>query len=465
MPANNTRKNSKKMDLTKDIEEVARPKKNESRNELVIPEQGSSFAKIAFTFIGLAIILFAIVFYFSYLYTTLTITPNPQTIKADFETQITFLDSIKKESESLDDVYKMIESWSVSNPDKISGEVLIQEIEEEKSFVVASEGGEKKDGTAHGIITVFNKQNVTQDLIKKTRFQTEDGIIFRIREAIKVPANGKIETEVFADEDGESGNIGPNTFILPGFSSESKRKAVYAESYAPMAGGVVYEKILTQDDVNEAKTELQEILYNTGLVKLDEELKTISNQETEEQKLPTDSLDETGVSDSLEEGLINDYDRILTNATVQEILDIAISPEIGTKTENFTIKMKLMVTAILFNEENLLALAKLNIENKDKDGRQLTRISDESLNYSIKKYDSDLGMAILNVSLSGEGYITSADLLGKFKLNSLEPEAIQAYLDAHPEIANIEIKEAPIWMRKLPILKDRVKIEVELPME
>jgi len=59
---------SKKMDLSKDIEEVVKPRRNESRQELVIPQgSGSSFGKIAFTFIGLAIVLIIGVFYFSYL--------------------------------------------------------------------------------------------------------------------------------------------------------------------------------------------------------------------------------------------------------------------------------------------------------------------------------------------------------------------------------------------------------------
>ena len=455
-----TRKNSKKMDLTKDIEEVARPLENESQYELIAPKQGSSFTKIAFTFIGLAIILFGIVFYFSYLYTTLTITPNPQIIENDFEVQITLLDKIKEENGDLEDVYQMIENWSISNPDKISGEILSEEVEEEKSFSVTGESGDEKDGIAHGMITVLNKQNTVQDLIEKTRFQGEGETIFRIKNAIKVPANGKIEVEVFADVAGKGGNIGPSSFILPGFSSESKRKAVYAESYGAMTGGVVYESILTQEDINKAKEELQELLYNEALVILDGKLKTNTNVETDEQKLPADEATDTAKATN---SLTGSYDKILTSATYQEILEATISPEIGTKTNEFKMNMKLRVTAILFNEESLLALAKIKMQDKIGKDKQLNTIDDESLGYSLKKYDVDLGMAILNVSLHGEGYITSADLLGKFKLNSLEPESIQAYLDAHPEIANIEISEAPIWMRKLPILKDRIKIQVQLP--
>ena len=449
------------MDLSKDIEEVVRPGRNESREELIVPEQSSSFAKIAFTFIGLAIVLIVGVFYFSYFYTTLVVTPNKQAVETNFEVQVMMLNKIKQESGELSDIQKMLEEWGTSNPDMLSGEVLEATIEKEEKFPASGEGGEEKPGIASGMITIFNKQNVDQDLIKRTRFKSEGEVIFRIREKVLVPANGELEVEVFADEEGAGGNIGSSRFILPGFSSEIKRTNVYGESYKPMTGGVIKEKVLTQEDINKAKETLEQTIHDELLVKLDEELRTMADQAVDEQKLPTEG--EAAPPAGEAGGLVNTYDKILPQAVVYEVVDVLISPEIGTKTEELTLKMGVKASAVLFSEENLLFLAKLKIEDKIDDGRELETIDDESLNYSIKRYEEDLGIAVLDVSLSGEGYITSEDLLGNFNLKSLEAEDIEAYLEAHPEIANIEIKEAPIWMRKLPILKDRVRVKVELP--
>ncbi|NQU77468.1 hypothetical protein HQ544_02105, partial [Candidatus Falkowbacteria bacterium] len=381
---------------------------------------------------------------------------------------------IKEENGETNDVYKMLEEWSITNPDKISGETLDTEIEKEKTFKVTSEGGEKKTGIAHGMITVFNDQGVAQDLIKKTRFKSDNGAVFRIKEAIKVPAKGKTEIEVFADEEGEAGNVGAGRFILPGFTSEAKRKVVYAESYEAMSGGVVYEKMLTQEDINTANDEMQEMLYSEAILMLDANLKEIMGGT----RLPVDAGSEEG-DENAEEGsgeeeaaqdnetlardLINDYDKILTNAIAKEVLEVSITPEIGTKTEEFKLKMKLRVTAVLFDTDNLLTLAKIKLKNQLSDNYELSAIDEESLTYSVKKYDADLGMATLAVSLTGNGYIKSGDLINKFNLASLEPETIEAYLDAHPEIANIEIKEAPVWVRKLPILKNRIRVEIRLP--
>jgi len=457
------KKNGKKMDLSKDIEDVVKPRRNESREELVVPEQQSSFAKIAFTFIGLAIILIVGVFYFSYFYTTLIVTPNQQPIETTFDVQVTLIDKIKEESGELGDIAGMLDQWTNTNPEKLAGEVLEVEIEKEETFQVTGEAGEEKPGTAHGKIKIFNTQNVAQSLVTRTRFQAENGVVFRIRQAVTVPANGELEVEIFADEEGAVANIAPTKFILPGFTSEAKRKAVYAESYQAMTGGVVREKILTQDDINTAKQDLENRLFEEGLVALDDKLKNMEVGAGDEARLPVEGEEEAETTDEVEETLERNYDTILPQAVTHEVVEVLITPEIGTKTQEFTLKMKIRIIGILFDEETLLILATVKIREKGSDTQQVATVNEDSLTYQIKRYEEDLGMAVLEASITGEGYVTSADLLGQFDLKSLEADDIEAYLDEHPEIANIEIKEAPIWMRKLPILKDRVRVKVELP--
>ena len=75
---------------------------------------------------------------------------------------------------------------------------------------------------ASGKIIVFNNYSTnSQRLIARTRFETLEGKIYRIRDAVVVPGisdkdgrktPGSIEVTVFADEPGEEYNIGYTDF-------------------------------------------------------------------------------------------------------------------------------------------------------------------------------------------------------------------------------------------------------------
>jgi hypothetical protein len=107
---------------------------------------------------------------------------------------------------------------------------------------VESTGTKNVTANASGMITVFNTQSKTQTLIANTRFATNAGLVFRIRQAITVPAGtadkpGSITTRVYADQPGSNYNVGPTSFTIPGFVGTPQATAVYARSTTSMTGG------------------------------------------------------------------------------------------------------------------------------------------------------------------------------------------------------------------------------------
>ncbi len=93
-----------------------------------------------------------------------------------------------------------------------------------------------------GTITVYNTRSVRQKLVAKTRFESPNGLVFRIRDAITVPSAhgiipGSVTTRVYADEAGSRYNISPTSFTLPGLSGTSLASKVYAKSGSAMSGG------------------------------------------------------------------------------------------------------------------------------------------------------------------------------------------------------------------------------------
>ncbi len=113
---------------------------------------------------------------------------------------------------------------------------------------VSATGEETVVEQAKGTVLVYNKHSTEPlRLITNTRFQTADGLVFRLKESIIVPgytrgenseiAPGVITAEVFADQPGDQYNVGPSKFTIPGFEGSPEFENVYGESIESMSGG------------------------------------------------------------------------------------------------------------------------------------------------------------------------------------------------------------------------------------
>jgi len=107
---------------------------------------------------------------------------------------------------------------------------------------VTGSGTKTVNSSASGTITIYNTQSKSQKLITNTRFATASGLIFRIHSAVTVPGGssskpGSITAKVFADQAGDSYNVGPTSFTIPGFAGTPQASQVYARSSSAMTGG------------------------------------------------------------------------------------------------------------------------------------------------------------------------------------------------------------------------------------
>jgi hypothetical protein len=121
----------------------------------------------------------------------------------------------------------------------------IESVRLEDSEVVPSSGMERVEEKASGTITVYNAYSAAPTrLIKNTRFETPDGLIFRTPSEIVIPGKkgatpGEISVTVVADKAGEAYNVGPVAkFTVPGLKdTPAMFSGVYARSSASMSGG------------------------------------------------------------------------------------------------------------------------------------------------------------------------------------------------------------------------------------
>lgn len=115
----------------------------------------------------------------------------------------------------------------------------------EESAVVPGSGTETVSEKARGTVTLYNSYSSTPvRLIKNTRLEGPQGLIFRVPNEVVIPGKrgqepGTLSTQVIADAAGEKYNIAPvERFTLPGLKSSPDMYAgVYARSQAGMSGG------------------------------------------------------------------------------------------------------------------------------------------------------------------------------------------------------------------------------------
>ena len=135
------------------------------------------------------------------------------------------------------------------------------------SAPVEATGTETVREAASGTITVYNNYSAAAvRLITNTRFETPDGLVFRVHKPIVVPGKtssgpGSIDVTVYADAAGEQYNIGPVVkFTLPALktSSPDMYTTVYAKSTGAMTGGFVGTKPkVSQATLDAAQAQMQ----------------------------------------------------------------------------------------------------------------------------------------------------------------------------------------------------------------
>ncbi len=114
---------------------------------------------------------------------------------------------------------------------------------------VAASGTTKAEDRAFGTITISNTYSTKpQRYITSTRFESPDGKVFRIHEPVVVPGYtmrgstkvaGTVSVTVYADQPGDTYNIQPTTFTLPGLKKSPQYSTITARSTQAFVGGYI----------------------------------------------------------------------------------------------------------------------------------------------------------------------------------------------------------------------------------
>lgn len=160
----------------------------------------------------------------------------------------------------------------------ITYELLTLEADGERQ--VEATGQEEVTSQAKGTLLIYNEFSTSPvRLVKNTRFESPDGLIYKIAESAVVPGYstgnggekvpGVITADVFAEAPGERYNVGPSRFTIPGFEGFPEYESVYGESTGSMTGGFSGQKfIIDEAELEEARQALHTELRDALLERL-----------------------------------------------------------------------------------------------------------------------------------------------------------------------------------------------------
>lgn len=351
---------------------------------------------------------------------------------------------------------------SQNKPHVISSEKIITITRQTKVFNTTSK---RFNGVnASGKIRIINTSPDEWQLKKETRFQTEDGVVFRIQEGIFVPSavtdeDGNISLgeyvvsaiadpfDEYSDPVGDRGNIGPSKFIIPGLSKYNQR-LIWGESAEPMTGGISdFELIVMEEDIEAAKKQIEDNLILMARDDLRSHIEEMNK------------LNHTNLV------LLDDRRYLKT-----ELQDLRISDDLeGTTKSKFEVFAEIKAEGVAYDFDQLFSLLKKELKTRTHPDM---RIKDGSINpstitYDVIDEDDDLGQIKITATIQGiEEYVVEPDEEAGLRFSNaliekilgLSTEEAEGYINNLTEVDAVHIKTWPIWISTIPRIPENIEV-------
>ncbi|MCX6745766.1 MAG: hypothetical protein NTX00_01980 [Candidatus Parcubacteria bacterium] len=360
------------------------------------------YKKIAISFIILTLVLVVVIFYFTMSYAYVTVYPKQDEVKTDFNFAIT-------------------ENQTGLNPEQgvFMGKIVEQSLDGEKLFVTT--GKKSLLGDIVGRVKITNGLSRNQILVATTRLLSPDNVLYRLKERVEIPAQGKTEVNVYADNPSLPLAKAETKFTIPGLSP-SVQTLVYAQAIQDFKANGQEVTAISQEELDKAVTDFSQELAQQA----------IKNEDTSK-----------------------------TNVLSKEIIDKTFDHKAGDEVLNFNLKLKIKVTGVIFDNTDIKNFALKSLTSQVPPDKQLISSDVDSLIYNIDKIDFKNKLAQLKSFISGIMIIgENSPILQPDKLARLNAVDAVSYLQTFDSIERAKISFFPSWVKKMPYFEDHIIIKI-----
>lgn len=319
---------------------------------------------------------------------------------------------------------------SVTIPFKVAavaGERIIKGTVTSTAFSFAATfyptGTKTVEAIATGTATIYNKTGADQPLVKTTRLLSPAGVLFRLSERTLVPAGGSVNAPVYADQPGEGGNIAATAFTIPGLPEE-KQKVIYAESSAPMSGGVRRVGVLSPEDLKAA---------------------------------------EAGYRDKL----VQAYQAGAPAGTGTPLVAVVrsaatVSDSVGAEVSEFTLRGENELAVVSYDQSALAELVARELQSALAADVEKALPGERMPTVAVVTADPAAGAAELTATTDVTVTIDpTVDKLAAQNFFGKNKDEIERYVLGLPHVSTVAVKFSPAWLRSAPDNPERIKVVVK----
>ncbi len=357
---------------------------------------------VALTFLGLTIILLGLVVFMSTKRATITIMTKATAV----------------------DVNTTVDIGPEDSNASIKGIVTTTIITLDQTFQVSGEAEEPSIAT--GIALIHNDSPRPQPLIKTTRLLNEDNILFRLKNAVTVPANGSVEAEIYADVEGKSSNIGPSKFTIPGLN-ETRQKEVYATTEEEIKNGIRTVGTLSAEDIKVSE------------------------------KILLEKLEEKGKQE-LENSVEGEYNKLfyVVGSTIEA------NEKIGDEVNGLNLSGTATILGIFYKQDELQEISRKKLSTRAVDSTEIVEPGKEETTITFEEYDKNSQVVTVNIFSSGNAILNpESEKLQKSIFFGKTKDEVRRYLLTLDHVNGVEVKLKPAWVRHVPHVADHVRVVVQ----
>lgn len=375
------------------------------------------YRRLVWRFVGLTGILLLIVLYFSFSKLTINISPNGEALNDSLLIKIEPEETIGGNASSTDE-----NASTTDFREKVDGTVKEMEVSEEKTFPASGE--ESIGEEISGKVVLINNSGKSQALVATTRLLSADNKLFRIKNAVNIPAGGEVEAEIYVDKPSEDLAISPTSFTIPGLWLGLQDK-IFAKSTTTFVYQQKVKKYIKASDIDAATKEMNSIL----LTKVKQ-----------------------GQSEDINTGVI--YETLTP-------ISIETSSKAGDSAEEFMVKAKENLVIITYSKKQVAKLAENKLALLVPDDKELVGYDEKNISYTFDNYDTKTGVASVKASFSGTMVLKNGtEIIDKKQLVNLNRDQLENYLKTFPEIKTFELKFFPSFVTRTPRLPERIEVNI-----
>lgn len=377
-------------------------------------DAGVPFRKFIFVFLLVCIVVGAGVFYSALSRATITISPK-SSIKS-VSTEVTVDANL-----NYPDLEKTL----------LPGQIKIREATGDQEGVEVV--SKKIDEFAKGKVLIRNNSPYVQGIRQGAPLHpvgAPNDVTFTTVDRVLIPPKGSRTADIVATSKGVKGNLPPGKMEFLNLENQYMRDNLWAENSVKTDGGIREAKIVLNDDLENAYSELAKKMFKQTLGEINK---------------------------GLDSGNI-----IKEESAHYTYLEKKTTVQAGSEAESFDISLKIQVQGVTINENDLKTIADKKIQTLADSNEEFVRAEPDSFSYKLTELDLDNKKALLKVETKGLFHSKlSPKVFDKRSIIGYNEQALQEHFSHLENIEETKVTFWPPFRKTVPNVESRIDIGVK----